>query len=89
MAAGSAQQVVEALQKILSRHGSSIMAQQAVKQALGRMGLGDDDLSGKILLDHELEKLVEDVMAAFRLFCSDASRKALWIELVEFMESRR
>lgn len=56
------------------------MAKSALDSALARL-----NLAGSQLRVRDLESVSEETMNAFRLFCSEAERQALWIELVDFI----
>lgn len=72
------------LLQILERHGSRMMARHALDSACKHLELP----AGTISNDH-LERVVELTMQSFRVFCDDKARQALWLDLVELLETRR
>lgn len=70
----------ERLLAVLSQFGSRTMAKSALDRSLDRLGLPAGWLSPR-----DLERVSEEAMNSFRMFCSDEQRQALWIELVEFI----
>jgi hypothetical protein len=72
------------LLKILERHGSPMMARHALDSACKRLELP----AGTVSNDH-LERVIEHTMQSFRVFCNDKARQALWVDLIELLETRR
>lgn len=73
----------EALLKVLERHGSRMMARHALDSACKHI-----NVPAGTVPDDRLERVVELTMQSFRVFCDDKSRQALWLDLVELLETR-
>lgn len=72
------------LLRILERHGSRMMARHALDSACKRA-----EVPTGTVPDEQLEQVVELTMQSFRVFCSDTARQALWLDLVDLLETRR
>lgn len=77
---GPAAPLYDGMLTILSRYGSRTMAKSALDSALGRLNKTRDGLR-----PGDLEVVSEETMNSFRVFCSEEQRRALWIELVDFI----
>ncbi len=72
------------LLRVLERHGSRMMARHALDGACKRA-----EVPPGTVPNEKLEQVVELTMQSFRVFCNDKARQALWLDLVDLLETRR
>jgi hypothetical protein len=76
--------VFDRLANLLARYGSRPLAQMSVRQAVTRVCGSVEGANPQ-----QLDRVIEEAMTGFRVFCDPARRAQLWIELMEFCERER
>ena len=76
--------VFERLANILAQYGSKPLAQMSVRQAVMRV-CGSVERADP----QRLDRVIEEAMTGFRVFCDPARRAQLWIDLMDFCDRER
>ncbi len=76
--------VFDRLANLLAGYGSKALAQMSVRQAVLRV-CGSADAADP----QRLDRVIEEAMTGFRVFCDPSRRAQLWIELMEFCDRER
>jgi hypothetical protein len=73
--------VILRLQELLASYGGRLMARTSVDKAMTLL-----QLSPERLTPETLERLIEETMRTYRVFCPRERQAQLWIELASFHE---
>lgn len=76
--------VFDRLANLLARYGSKPLAQMSVRQAVLRVCGSVEQADPQ-----RLDRVIEEAMTGFRVFCDPGRRAQLWIELMEFCDRER
>ncbi|MCS6898896.1 MAG: hypothetical protein RMJ98_04525 [Myxococcales bacterium] len=79
--AGASTTILDRLQELLAGYGGRLMARTAIDKALVLLKLSPERLNPETL-----ERLIEETMKTYRVFCPRERQAQLWIDLANFYE---